>query len=88
MKKFFFALGVACLLGLASCGNSIENKIDKLNSLYEESVELQKKYEAGDEEAVKEMEKIAQEALVIVTELSEAELTEAQQEALKDVLEK
>lgn len=88
MKKIFLALGVACLLGLASCGNEVDNKIDKLNSLYEESVELQKKYEAGDEEAAKELEGIAQEAIVIATELSQAELTDAQQEALKEVLAK
>lgn len=85
MKKFFFALGVACLLGLTSCGNEIDDKIDKLNSLYEESVELQKKYEAGDEEAGKELEKVAQEALEIVTELNEADLNDAQKEALEEV---
>lgn len=88
MKKIFLALGVACLLGLASCGNEVDNKIDKLNSLSEELVELQQKYEDGDEEAGKEMEKIAQEAVVIVTELSQAELTEDQQEALKEILAK
>lgn len=85
MKKIFLALGVACLLGLASCGNEVDNKIDKLNSLFEEMEELQQKYKSGDEEAGKEMEKIVQEAAVIVTELSQAELTDAQQEALKEI---
>lgn len=85
MKKIFLTLGVACLLGLASCGNEVDNKIDKLNSLFEEMEELQQKYKSGDEEAGKEMEKIVQEAAVIVTELSQAELTDAQQEALKEI---
>ena len=88
MKKVFLTLAVACMIGLASCGNSVDGKIDKLEKLSEKATELTEKANDGDQDAAKELIDVAAEALKISAELSKEELTPEQQERLKELLTK
>ncbi len=88
MKTIFFALSMACLLSLSSCGNETDNKIEKLSELTEKANELTQKAAAGDHEASEELNKVANEIFLLSVDLKDSELNEEQKEAINEILKK
>ena len=82
MNKLILSLGVALALTLTACGNSVDSKIDKLEKLTTECVELGNKAMTGDQDAAKKLDKKLEEASKIADELQKADLTEEQQKRI------
>ncbi len=85
MKKVFLALGVACMIGLASC-NSTDSKIDKLGKLMDEMTELTQKAQEGDLDAAEELVKVGKEAKAVAEDLSKEDLTDEQKARLAKMM--
>ncbi|MCH5318182.1 MAG: hypothetical protein J1E38_00560 [Paramuribaculum sp.] len=85
MKKFFYAVAFALVIGLASCGgNEIDKKIDRLEELKEQAEKLQTE-DVNDPAVQQKAIEIASEAMQIGAELTKEhdKMTEAQIERLK-----
>lgn len=82
MKKAFLALGVACMIGLASCSESVDSQLDKLEKLYDQAAELSEKVKEGDTDAMKETAEVGAKVKELAEKLEKEDLTDAQKERL------
>ncbi len=82
MKKAFLALGVACMIGLASCSESVDSQLDKLEKLYDQVAELSEKVKEGDTDAMKETAEVGAKVKELAEKLEKEDLTDAQKERL------
>ena len=82
MKKYLFAIGMALMLGLASCVGSIDSKIDKVGQLAKEAQEIQSQMANGDNSNAEKLTKISTEMAKIASELDKEDLTQEQKERL------
>ena len=82
MKKILFTIGIALMLGLASCAGSIDSKIDKVGKLSKEAQEIQNQIANGDNSNADKLTKISAEMAKIASELENEDLTQDQKERL------
>ena len=82
MKKFLISISLPVMLGLASCGGSIDSKIDKVGQLAKEAQEIEAQIANGDNSNVDKLSKISVEMAKIASELEKEDLTEEQKERL------
>lgn len=86
MKKIICSLSIALMLGLASCGNAIDSKIDKLADIKEKMEKLQEE-NPFDAETQQKIVELTGEALKITSELAKEQdkMTDAQKERLQEL---
>lgn len=82
MKKVIYSLCLFVAIGLASCGGSVDSKIDKVAQLTKESQEIRSQMANGDDSNSKKLDKITAELGKLSAELNNADLTEEQKERL------
>lgn len=88
MKKLFIAMGMALMLGLASCGgNEIDRKLDQLEDIKEKAEKL-KTEDPTDPEVQAEALKIVGEVMEIANDLknNKDQMTDAQKERLQELM--
>ena len=82
MKKILYSMGLMLMLGLASCGGSVDSKIDKFGELAKEAKEIQAEMIEGDFSNQERLIKITEEMGKLSAEIKKANLTSEQQERL------
>lgn len=85
MKKAFLALGVACMIGLASCSESVDSQLDKFEKLTEQFTEATKNAMDSSNGPSSEQIKLGNEIKDLTEKLENEKLTEAQQERYTDL---
>ena len=75
-------MGLMLMLGLASCGGSVDSKIDKFGELAKEAKEIQAEMIEGDFSNQERLIKITEEMGKLGAEIKKANLTPEQQERL------
>ena len=86
MKKLFYALTLAAVIGITSCSNSVDSKIEKINSMALEQKALTEQLQNGDMDPIevgKQQAKLTMEIGKLEAELRLTEkLSPEQQEDL------
>lgn len=77
MKKFLYAVMAFLLMILAAC-SSTDSKIDRLETLVNEYIELQGEDLKGDKDAAEKSRKIEHEIEDVIADLDKVELSETQ----------
>ena len=82
MKKVLLTVGVAFALMLGACSGGVDAKIDKVESMADECIELIKEAANGDQDAAKKLEETQPKIEDLVDEIKTDELTEEQKQRL------
>ena len=85
MKKFLYAVMAFLLMILAAC-SSTDSKIDRLETLVNEYIELQAEVMKGDKDAAEKVRKIDKEIEAGTDDLDKVELTEQQTERVQMIM--
>lgn len=85
MKKFLYALMAFLMMILAAC-SSTDSKIDRLEKLVNEYIDVQIEIKNGDRDAAAEAQKIDKEIEEVIQELDKVEFTEEQAERVQSII--